>query len=232
MATIIDSHFGESALQVEVSEGLSIEGIVRQCEIPEAIWTNVVIVLNGIEVARDEWDSVYPVQSDVISVHVVPLGGGDGKKILRLVAVVAVAIAAPGIGSAIAAKLGITSSIGVAAVQAGVAIVGSLAINALIPPPTIRPNVPGGSATSNAYFLSGQSNRARPYEIVPIVYGQHKLFGNLASAPHIFSAGTSSVFQAVYDFGLGNCSIGDVKVGDTPITLFQEPAHFPSRSKA
>ena len=53
MATIIDSHFGESALQVEVSEGLSIEGIVRQCEIPEAIWTNVVIVLNGIEVSRE-----------------------------------------------------------------------------------------------------------------------------------------------------------------------------------
>lgn len=226
MATIIDSHFVESALQVEVSEGLSIEGIVRQCEIPEAIWTNVVIVLNGIEVARDEWDSVYPVQSDVISVHVVPLGGGDGKKILRLVAVVAVAIAAPGIGSAIAGKLGITSSIGVAAVQAGVAIVGSLAINALIPPPTIRPNIPGGSATSNAYFLSGQSNRARPYEIVPIVYGQHKLFGNLASAPHIFSAGTSSVFQAVYDFGLGNCSIGDVRVGNTPIFNFKNQRTF------
>ena len=226
MATIIDSHFGESALQVEVSAGLSIEGIVRQCEIPEAIWTNVVIVLNGIEVAREQWDSVYPVQSDVISVHVVPLGGGDGKNILRLVATIAVAIAAPGIGSALAGKLGITSSFGIAAVQAGVAIVGSLAINALIPPPKIRPNVPGGSATSNAYFLSGQSNRARPYEIVPITYGTHKLFANLASAPHIFSAGTSSVFEAVYDFGLGAYSINDVKVGDTPLSLFKNQRRF------
>ena len=226
MAAIIDSHFGESALQVEVGAGLSVDGIVRQCEIPEAIWSNVVIVLNGIEVARGEWDSVYPVQSDVISIHVVPLGGGDGKQILRLIAVVAVAIAAPGIGSAIAGKLGITSSIGVGAVQAGVAIVGSLAINALIPPPTIRPNVPGGSATSNAYFLSGQSNRARPYEVCPVTYGLHKIYFNLASAPHIFSAGTSSLFQAVYDIGVGGYEVADIKVGDTSLDLFKNRSYF------
>ncbi len=220
MATIIDSHFGESAVQVEVSQGLSVEGIVRQCEIPEAIWSNVVIVLNGIEVSKDQWDSVYPVQSDVISVHVVPLGS-DGKQILRLVAIIAVAIAAPSIGTALAGKLGITSTFGISAVQAGVAIVGSLAINALIPPPTIRPNVPGGSATSNAYFLSGQSNRARPYEVCPITYGLHKIYFNLASAPHIFNAGTSSLFQAVYDIGVGGYAVSDIKVGDTAFNLFK-----------
>ena len=99
MATIIDPHFAESALQVEVSAGLSVEGIVRQCDIPEAVWTNVVIVLNGIEVVRSEWDNVYPVESDIISVHVVPFGGEGGKSILRLVAVIAISIAAPGIGT-------------------------------------------------------------------------------------------------------------------------------------
>jgi len=127
MAAIIDSHFGESALQVEVGAGLSVDGIVRQCEIPEAIWSNVVIVLNGIEVARGEWDSVYPVQSDVISIHVVPLGGGDGKAILRLVAVVAIAIAAPAIVSGLGGSF-VTTAEGVVT---GLSLKGQIAVGAL-----------------------------------------------------------------------------------------------------
>ena len=225
MATLIDAHFAESAIKFEVAQGLSVLGIVKQCEIPEAIWSNVVIVLNGIEVTRDEWDNVYPVESDVISVHVVPLGGGDGKQILRLVATIAIAIAAPGIGNAFGAQfgaaIGVSAKTGTALLTAGVAVVGTLAVSALIPPPTIRPNVPGGSATSNAYFLSGQSNRIRPYEIVPVTYGEHRLFANLASAPHIFSAGTSSIFQAVYDWGVGSYSLDNVIVGETPWWMFK-----------
>ena len=228
MATIIDPHFAESAVQVEVSAGLSVEGIVRQCDIPEAVWANVVIVLNGIEVVRAEWGNVYPIEADIISVHVVPFGGEGGKTILRLVAVIAISIAAPGIGTYLS-NTALGTSLGVsAAVATGiVTVVGSLVVNALIPPASIKgTGSVGASATSNAYFLSGQSNRARPYEIVPVTYGTHKLYANLASSPQIFSAGTSSVFQAVYDFGLGSYQVQDVKVGDTSLDVFEKQQKF------
>ena len=211
MAKIIDTHFADEATTFTVEQGMTIEEIVRACNIPEAIWSNVVIILNGTEIIRAEWDNVFPTEADVLSVHVVPLGGGDGKSILRLVAVIAVAIAAPQLVAA-AGLTGTTATVATAALT----VVGTLAVNALIPPPTIRPNVPGGSATSNAYFLSGQSNRARPYEIVPVTYGMHRLFANLASAPHIFSAGTSSIFQAVYDWGVGSYELSDITIGETP----------------
>lgn len=222
MAKIIDAHFADEAKPFTVEPGKTIEEIVRACDIPEGIWLNVVIILNGTEVVRDEWSNVFPVESDVLSIHVVPLGGGDGKSILRLVAVVAIAIAAPALGASLAkSAIGTTLGLSAGVAQAGITIIGTLAVNALIPPPTIRPNVPGGSATSNAYFLSGQSNRARPYEIVPVTYGMHRLFANLASAPHIFSAGTSSIFQAVYDWGVGSYELNDVVIGETPWWMFK-----------
>jgi len=225
MAKIIDAHFADEATTFTVAQGMTVEEIVKACDIPEAIWSNVVIILNGTEVIRAEWDNVFPTDADVLSVHVVPLGS-DGKQILRLVAVIAVSLYAPTIGAKLAGQLGITSATGITAVKVGVAVVGTLAVNALIPPPTIRPNVPGGSATSNAYFLSGQSNRARPYEIVPVTYGTHKLYANLASAPHIFSAGTSSIFQGLYDFGVGGYQVSDIAAGTTPLDLFKNKSHF------
>jgi hypothetical protein len=221
MAKIIDTHFADEAKQFAVGPGKTVEEIVRACDIPEGIWSNVVIVLNGTEVARSEWGNVFPNEADVLSVHVVPLGS-DSKQILRLVAVVAIAIAAPGLGTKLAATtFGKTLGLSAGVAQAGITIIGTLAVNALIPPPTIRPNVPGGSATSNAYFLSGQSNRARPYEIVPVTYGTHKLFANVASAPHIFSAGTSSIFQGLYDFGVGGYDVSNIVAGTTPLYLFK-----------
>ena len=95
---------------------------------------------------------------------------------------------------------------------------GSLAINAIIPPP--KPVSPSQSAAGDSYFINSQSNRARINETIPVVYGMHKLYANLASAPSIFSAGTSSIFTALYDWGLGDLDVWDLRAGDTSVSKF------------
>ena len=92
-------------------------------------------------------------------------------------------------------------------------------INALIPPPSI--NLPNNAFdTGESYFITGQRNTARPYEIVPVVYGVTKIVGNLASQPEVFSAGDSTLFTTLIDFGLGDLGIFNVRAGDTQIQFF------------
>ena len=196
-----------------VPAGNTISEILELAEIPKNLYPFVVVIMNGVEVPKDQWARVEPRFDDVIGLHVIPLGGDGAKGILRMVALIAVAIVAP----QIAALTGF-GTVGTTVVTAGITLAGSLIINAIIPPP--KPVTPSQSAAGDSYFINSQSNRARINDTIPIVYGMHKLYANLASAPSIFSAGTSSIFTALYDWGLGNADVWDLRAGDTSISKF------------
>ena len=217
---IVESNALEPVATFYVPPGNTISEIIELAKIPKNLYPYVVVIMNGIEVRQDQWDFIEPRDEDILGLHVIPLGGDGAKGILRMVALIAVAIAAPYIAgaipglSAVGGGLTLTGKI----VAAGITLVGSLAINAIIPPP--KPVTPSQSAAGDSYFINSQSNRARINETIPIVYGMHKLYGNLATAPSIFSAGTSSVFTALYDWGLGSLDVWDVRAGDTSISKF------------
>lgn len=208
----------EPPAKIEIPPGATVAEIVEAAKIPEAALPFVCIMLNGVEVARDEWDTVHAMEDDTIAVLVVP-AGNDGKSIMRLVATIAVAIAAPyaaaGLGFTTTTATGATVlSAGGQAVAAGITLVGTLAVNALIPPPSAR--IAGGDPAGNSYFFQNSQNNFRPYQIVPKVYGTHKMYAAMASHPLIFSAGTKSLYTGLYDWGLGAVNLYDLKIGDTP----------------
>ena len=211
----------EPVQQFTAPPGLTITEILHLAKVPEPIFNNVMIVMNGVEVARDQWCRVEPREDDVLAIHVIPLGGSDGKSILRLIAIVAISIAAVPLATAALASSGLAGTALTAAttgLAAGITMVGALLVNAIIPPPKLE--TPSQSAAGDAYFINSQQNRARLGETIPVVYGMHKMYGNLATAPDIFSAGTSSIFTALYDWGLGYCDVWDMKAGDTPLNRF------------
>jgi hypothetical protein len=221
---IIESNALEPVTTFYVEPNNTIGEILELAKIPKAIYPNVVVIMNGIEVTRDQWDFVEPRDEDIIGLHVIPLGGDGAKGILRMVALIAVAIAIPQLALNVAALTTVNAAgatvltiPGMFAV-AGATLVASLAINAIIPPP--KPTTASQSAAGDAYFINSQSNRARINETIPIVYGMHKLYANLATAPSIFSAGTSSMFTSLYDWGLGNLDVWDIRAGDTSISKF------------
>ena len=170
---------------------------------------------------------------DSIMIACVPQGGGGGggKQILGAVLMVVVAVAAwyiaPAIvaGSMAAAGAGLTT-VGAVAVAAGITLVGSLAVSALIPPPSISTAGLGTSSaqtttdSSQTYAITGQSNSARKYGVVAKIYGRYKAFPTLAATPEVRNVGTESTIRALYDFGVGNYQIEELKIGETEYANF------------
>jgi len=101
-------------------------------------------------------------------IHVInyPRGGG-GNKWLRTIALVVVAYLSYGVGSG---AIGGLSGGYAAAGAAAVGIIGNIAINSLIPPPT-QNGINGGDPFSQLSSLTGTSNQANPNGVIPCVIG-------------------------------------------------------------
>ena len=118
---------------------------------------------------------------------------------------------------------------GLGLATAAVTIGATLLLNALIPPPVFEnADLGAGYEGSQSFSIGGQSNSAKPYSIVPKVYGTHRMFPNLAANPYTELAidpVTNEQIQylyAIYDFGLGPADIADIRIGDTLL----DPANF------
>ena len=203
----------DPAIQVDIAPGASISDVVIAANIPDAVLPSIVTVLNGIEIEEHERDNVYLEDEDRLAIFVLPAGGG-GKDVLRMVALIAVAVAAPHL----AAMAGL-GTIGTAALTAGITLVGTMAVNALIPPAQPRLTGGGGEGSDPTFWFSGSSNQMKPYQRVPVVYGDVRMYAAAIASPIIFNAGAQSEFTGLYDFGLGSVVVSDVKIGDTSIDV-------------
>ena len=95
-----------------------------------------ICLFNGEAVLREQWYKITIGLSDIVTFITLPQGGGGGGgKILRSVLTIAVMVAAPYAGAALAGAIGVTSTVGIALVTAGVAFAGSALLNVLVPPP-------------------------------------------------------------------------------------------------
>lgn len=208
----------ENAPRFVVEPDITVAELLHKANMPVPIWDNVFIVINGTPISQDNWDKILLVEEDSIQIFVRPMGD-SGKEILRLVAFVAVAVVATMYAGPLATTLFGTTSWGTAVVGAAITVVGALAINALIPPPTPAFGS-DGRAPGASYFIGGQSNRIRPGELVPIVYGHHKMIANLGAPPEVWNIGNKSRFTALYDWGLGHVAVDSMRAGDTPLEMF------------
>ncbi len=197
---------------------------------PEEVDKMFLVLLNGTIINPSVWDKVtLPAGADV---NIVPkLRGGDeqGSAILRTAIIAAATFYGGGAGVAIYGS----GTFGAAMVTAGVSIAATMAAYSLLPPAVPEGlNLSGGGngdiTTSQAYSIEGQSNSVKRYGTVPKLYGKHRVFPNIAAAPYTeiesdFATGSVvQYFNAVYDFGLGPLSVSDIRIGDSPISNFND----------
>ena len=230
MDQLINHPFQQQAVFVQIEPGRTVMELVHEANLPQTIWPNVRIAHNSMMLSEDLWPEIVLEEDDRIEIFIVPMGsGGDSKSILRLVATIAVSIfaawAAPAVqfwlgGSIAAAGIGTATAV----IAAGLTLIGTLAINALIPPPSAKldPNKNPEQA-AQAFYLSGQQNQAQPYGVIPTIYGEVRFVPNLITQPIVESCGNRSIFSALYDFGLGYVDISNPKIGDTAVGLFAGP---------
>jgi hypothetical protein len=104
-------------------------------------------------------------------------------------------------------------------------LVGTLLVSALIRPPGLAAPIEQSSSIAQAsenqvYVFQGQSNSINLYGRVARLYGEHKVFPTIAATPRVDTVGTKSRLQVLYDFGIGNVDLSDIRIGDIPIESF------------
>ena len=188
----------------------------------------ITVQLDGQLLTVEEWDSVYPSEGQLLSVHAtVQGGGGDGSNVVMIVAMIAIMVAAPYVGAAFAASTGAVAGTTAFATTAALgsaifSIAGSLVIGAIFAPKP--PSAPNTTATtvSPTYSLSGGSNRARPYEPMPVVFGTHRLFLDYSARPYSEYRGEDQYLYQIFNLGLGNVSATDYKIGTTSLSSYAD----------
>lgn len=152
--------------------------------------------------------------------------GGGGKKILGIVASIAIAIAAPYVaagmlGTVIGGTGAAAAGFGTYALAAGIAMAGNLLLSAIMP----KPSMPGFDRmdfkNSNTYGWNKPTNQAMQAQVVPKVFGTHKITPPLI-ASHIISDGNKQYFNGLYALNDGEIKdIREIKINDEPIENFK-----------
>ena len=198
---------------IDVPDGATVQEIVEGELKSRAV--DMEIILDGREVVVDA--NVPPPEGAVITVRP-RLRGGLGR-IIGTLAVIAAAIFIPPL-------LGLQAgTLAAALASAAITVIGGLVVNALFPPelPDIG-RVEGVSNPNPAqlFNLSGGSNRARRYEPLPLVLGEHRVFPDQAAVEYTENEGDEQYLNAIYNFGLGDLDVSDLRIGPTPLTDFAD----------
>jgi len=198
---------------------------------------------NGNAVLRADWSSKVIADGDVVVFVTLPQGGGGGggggKNPLRTVLSIAVMVASFALGGPLGAAMGISANAGAAlGIGAGVlqqaiggaiiSLAGMALINAVVPAP--KPSVPSLSfgsvgappAPSPTYSLSAQGNEARLGQPIPVLYGRHLIYPDLATQPYQEFVGNEQYLFQLHVIGQGEYDLEQVRIEDTPIASFEE----------
>ena len=215
---------------------------VRQLLLANGIdpYQPISIILNDRLLSVTEWDTVCPDPGSIINVKAEVMGGGGGGgsnplQVVAMVAIIAIAIAAP---YALAAYGGAFAAGGSAAMvtaaggltmagsllTAGIMIAGSLLIGAIFSPKMSAMDMDSASGSnkndSPTYSLSGGSNRPRPYEPMPVIMGTHRFFPDAAANPYTEYHGEDQYLYQIFGFGLSSIYLSDYKIGTNPLSNY------------
>jgi hypothetical protein len=210
--------------------GTSLEQIAQWYLADQKIAVDMVILLNGEVVDPTDWPETKPTHEDHIALRVMPAGGGGGKSPIVTLLSVAIAVAAPGVGSffgtsILNAGIGLTAGQGIliGRIAAGVfGVVGRLAINALAGPNTS--NSSAGTVTNPAesptQFVEGARNAFDPYGVVPVCLGTNRMVPPQCARPYTETSGNDQFSRQLFAWGYGNLNLSDLKIGETALSEF------------
>lgn len=109
------------------------------------------------------------------------------------------------------------TSFAYAATYAAVTVVGSLLINALIPPP----DVPSAGSQETNYSITGAGNAENRYGVYPTVLGRHQIYPPKTARGYTEGEGDAIYFRGRFTFGYGPVALETLRIGTTPITEFE-----------
>lgn len=197
---------------------------------PEHRGYKAIVFVGDCLILPEYYHCVRPKTGHVISINIAPHGGKKGKNPLRTIVGLALAFAAPiASGAILGTTLASTAVFGTtygAIFSAALGFAGNALLNVLIP--TAKPRAPSlsgsGSRTedSQTYFIQGARNRLAPFHGVPEVLGTHRITPFLGGQSYTEVSGEFVYSRQIFVHSLGKVQVQDERLGDTPLSLYEE----------
>ena len=173
---------------------------------------NAHVILWPMPQDDEQQDDLADDASDALDSAADAIGDVLSNDIVRAVATIAIAVAAP---YAATALTGATSGFAFYATSAGLAAAGNFALNQLVPPQI--PDIPSYNAESfnRLESLTGASNRLAAFRPIPRLYGKFKIYPPIpmTARPYTEIKGKDQYIRMMVCLGYGPLDIGGVTVG-------------------
>lgn len=188
------------------------------------------VEFGGMTIPEEWWSRIRPKPGHAVIITRFPEGGSSVKSILRIVAfaalAVGVALTAGLAGTVLPAFLGgftlTTTTAGLLA--AGVGLVGSLIINALIPPQSDT-SATGATASTSTDLLSsitGTGNQVNRYGAIPCIIGTVLYYPPYAALPYTELSGDDQYLRCLFDLGLGDPDPAAIQIGTNDLATYTD----------
>lgn len=209
----------------EADAGLTIADLVEiaRTRATTKIRCKMRVALGHDVIGEELWHRVRPKPGTIVLMRAVPEGdaGNILKTVLTLAVIAAgVFLAAPLVGALGLAGLTVFGVSVVPLVGAAITIGGQLLVNALFP--VAPPQLASDNSGSPTYSLSGGQNQAIPWGVVPMNLGQNRSYPPLGAKSYTEFAGADQYLRMLFIWGYGVQDIGQIKIGETPITDFDD----------
>lgn len=200
------------------------DAIVEAAErgkVPLQALCNAAVILGDRLVPKAQWGRVKPKKGQTVAIKAMA-----ADPVSLTIAVLGSA-ASWGVGALIPTAFALAHPLATAAIvglaQAGIGIATSLLIGGLANAPKQR-NAGRQEAVEARYSITGIRNEARPYQPIPKIYGQRvRYYPVLAAQPYSETVwGDQQYVRMLFDVGYGPLAISDIKIGDTPISQFED----------
>ena len=208
-------------ITVPVPAGTSVkilnEYLIKEYNINGEMSKDVVILINGRVVPKDEYSTLTVNDNDVVQYRNVA-----GKSALRIILTIVVAIYAPYIAGWMQSGVWGAAAVGAsgAALTVAVTAVGMLLVNAIAPirPPS-EPGDPG--SPSRQLLMQGGANQENKYGAIPVVLGRVRMTPPLGARNYIESADENSDLNIMLAWGFGPLKVTDLYIGATGIDQYE-----------
>lgn len=188
-----------------------------------------VVSINGKVIPQEQFGVTYLSRDDNIVICPIPAGGGGGKQILSLVALIAVSVMTAGAGAAIAGAMLGTDAIGFAAAYGAIGVgianglvtmAGSMLVGALFAPS--QPKNTAASVASSSYGIDGAKNTSLEGIPVPVCYGEFRQGGNIIGLYTENDGDTQNLYMLLSAGEGPIAGISDILVNDNTIADYKD----------
>lgn len=220
IVTYLTNPFDALSKTTVVTEEKTIVAIVDSFEFDMDVYELVVAVNDEV---IDDYTYVLQ-EKDTVGMILVPLGGNDGKSVLRIVALMALTVAAPGLGAGAAGLIGIGGTFGNAVMTAAIIGAGTALVNAVLPA-QLQDTNSDFNENSRLYGWGTENNIVTEGVALPRLFGTMKVTPMLINR-YVETIEDKQYLNCLYAICEGPVdSVTQIKINDTEIDTFDEATY-------